>query len=59
MADNSRHILGQVGVEVWPRGPEAEARTVLLLTWGALSTLLLAGVRHVANSVITGSNQTL
>jgi len=59
VADNPRDVLGQVGVEVGPGGPEAEARIMVFLPWLGLLTLLLTGVRDVAHSVITGSNQTL
>ena len=58
VADNPRDVLGQVGVEVGPGGPQAEARIMVVLTWLGLLALLLADVRDVAYSVITGSNQT-
>ena len=59
MADDPRDVLGQVGVEVGPGGPQAEARVVVLLTGLGLLALLLSDVGDVADSVITGSNQTL
>ena len=59
VADDARHVLGQVGVEVGPGGPEAEPGTLPLLAWLTLLTLLLTGVRDVTHPVITGSDQTL
>ena len=59
VADDARHVLGQVGVEVWPGRPEAEPGTLPLLAWLSLLTLLLTGVRDVTHPVITGSDQTL
>lgn len=60
VADDARHVLGQLGVEVGAGGPEPEAARLLVVVIGlGLLALLLAGVRDVAHSVITGGDQTL